>query len=129
LNDGETRTQLVKFVLVGFLNTAIHYGVFLILLGSLGIHYLIASVSGYCCGLINSYLLNRRWTFQCQAAANKMEFIRFLAVNGVALTINVVVLRYAVVSLDFSPQVAQVGAIFLSLLTNFFGSKMIVYSH
>jgi putative flippase GtrA len=58
-----------------------------------------------------------------------MEFIRFLAVNGVALTINVVVLRYAVVSLDFSPQVAQVGAIFLSLLTNFFGSKMIVYSY
>lgn len=115
--------QFVKFSIVGVINTGIHYAAFLLLYRIVNINYLIASVMGYCCGLLNSYLMNRKWTFNSGAVAKQNEIIKFLVVNVTALGINVASLRLLVESLGIKPEISQLASIGFSLVVNFIGNK------
>lgn len=63
----------LKFCIVGGLNKAIDFLVFSFL-SYLGVYYIIAQCVSYGCGVLNSYLLNRAWTFQQQGKGRKHEF-------------------------------------------------------
>ena len=117
-------TQFVKFAIVGILNTGIHYSVFLVLLRIARMHYLLASVAGYCVGLINSYVLNRVWTFESHGNQKRREFARFVSVNIVALAVNTATLRWFVFYMKLAPEIGQVFAIVFSLTVNFLGNKL-----
>lgn len=112
-------TQLFKFLLVGILNTALQYVVFVALYSGAGVNYLAASVAGYCVGMVNSYLLNRRWTFASANTRVLGEAAKFLAVNAVALAANTAVLFLLVTMLGVRPQLAQLWAIAGSIAVNF----------
>jgi putative flippase GtrA len=116
--------QFVLFSAVGVLNTLIHYGVFFVLLNGLGIHYLVSSAAGYCCGLINSYLLNRRYTFHMSHRLNASEFVKFVIVNIVALSVNLIMMKVFVDVWGIRPEVSQLLAIIGSLAANFIGNKL-----
>ena len=118
-----TAIQFFKFCLIGLLNTGIHYVVFLLLLRLAGIHYLVATVIGYCCGVINSYLMNRTWTFRGAATRRHREFLKFFGVNTVSLGVNVVALEVFVAHLHIPEEFALILAIGLSTVTNFVGNK------
>ena len=120
----ETGTQLVKFSLVGVLNTAIQYVVFLVLYRYAGVHYLAASFIGYCAGLLNSYLLNRSWTFHARGGKGSLEFVKFTLVNIVSVSVNVGSLAYLVSNVHLSPEFGQALAIVLSTAVNFTGNKL-----
>ena len=51
------------------------------------------------------------------------EGSRFIAVNAVALLINIVLMKVFVQRFGVSPEIAQVIAIVGSYCTNFFGNK------
>lgn len=118
-----TAIQFIRFCLIGLLNTGIHYGVFLLLLRLAGIHYLVATVVGYCCGVINSYCMNRTWTFQGAASQRHREFAKFFWVNTVSLGVNVVALKVSVAYLYIPEEFALILAIGVSTVTNFLGNK------
>ncbi|MEK1833354.1 GtrA family protein [Priestia megaterium] len=44
------------------------------MLSYLGVYYIIAQCVSYGCGVLNSYLLNRTWTFQQQGNRGSMNF-------------------------------------------------------
>ena len=115
--------QFIKFSIVGLINTGIQYAVFLLLYRMVNINYLIASVMGYCCGLLNSYLMNKKWTFNCESVAKQNELIKFIVVNVVALGVNVVSLSLLVESLGIAPEISQLASIGYSLVVNFLGNK------
>ena len=75
-----TGTQFFKFGIVGVSNTIVHYLTFIILLKLVGIHLILASTIGYLFGVINSFLLNRTWTFQVKGALKKSEALKFFVV-------------------------------------------------
>src|SRR5207302_80247 len=56
--------QFVKFGIVGVSNTLLTFAVYTLLLKVFGVWYLAASAIGFAVGTINSFLLNRRWTFR-----------------------------------------------------------------
>jgi len=56
--------QFVKFGIVGVSNTLLTFVVYTLLLKVFGVWYLAASAIGFAVGTINSFLLNRRWTFR-----------------------------------------------------------------
>ena len=56
--------QFIKFNVVGIMNTAVDFGVFMILNHYLGLIYAVSQVISYSCGMVNSYFLNKFWTFQ-----------------------------------------------------------------
>jgi len=54
--------QLVRFGIVGCSNTLLSWCAYALLV-AVGIHYLAASAIAWTLGALNSFLLNRRWTF------------------------------------------------------------------
>lgn len=119
MTNGTMLLQFVKFALVGIFNTGIHYGIFLVLFHLLGIHYLISSAVGYCCGLVNSFIWNKLWTFQTTSSLNSTELIRFGLVNIASLLVNLGSLKCFVAYASMSPEFAQFLAIGLSMTVNF----------
>ncbi len=79
--------QFIKFALVGVLNTLVDTVVFR-LLNWLFSWYLPAQIIGYCCGIVNSYLLNTAWTFKKERKRDLREMLSFLALNLVILGIS-----------------------------------------
>ena len=115
--------QFFKFSAIGILNTGLHYGVFMVLYGLAEINYLIASTAGYCVGMINSYFMNRRWTFASDSDRVLGQLTRFVAVNVLALGTNAGLLYSLVTIINLQPQIAQIGAIIGSMSVNFICNK------
>ena len=85
--------QLLRFLAVGVVNTAVGLGTIFALKALAGWGDIPANVAGYAVGLITSFVLNRQWTFRHQGAWAG-ALLRFVAVFGVAYTANLLVLLH-----------------------------------
>lgn len=83
--------QLLKFALVGVLNTSLGYAVIFGCMYAFGLGAVVSNVIGYACGLVVSYSLNRNFTFR-SAAARRAEMVRFVAIFLLAYLANLGVL-------------------------------------
>lgn len=119
--------QFIKFSLVGASNTLVTYLVFLLLYDLLGVHYLIASALGWIAGMLNSYLLNRRFTFRVQSSASLGEGLKFGLVSAGAGVLNLVLLHILVQWAGLIPEIAQALAIIGSYLPNFLLTKLWIF--
>lgn len=72
----QTFIQLIKYILVGCLNTAITLLVIFVCKSLLNINPYIANALGYIAGLVNSFLWNKNWVFKSQKGYSK-EAIKF----------------------------------------------------
>lgn len=90
-NFRELRT-FMTFALVGIMNTLIDWGIFWFTYSLAGMHYLVAQTLAYACGMINSYVLNKSWTFKVKNKANPVETGKFLAVNLICLCLSYLLL-------------------------------------
>ena len=116
--------QFVKFSLVGVLNTLIHYAIFYICYALLDFYHLLASTIGFCVAVVNSFFLNKYWTFGSQSPDLGRQFSRFISVSLLALLVNLATMALLVEWLMFDPLIAQLGAIGLALGVNFTGNKL-----
>ena len=123
----EWRT-VFRFGLVGVANTAIDFLVFLLLHNIFGVFYLIAQVFSYACGVTNSYVLNRFWTFQSRQAKVGGEVFRFILVNGMSFAASFLILYGLDVQhmgLLWSKLIATVAGV----CVNFVGSRFWVFRY
>jgi len=118
-----TGSQFMRFGIVGVLNTAVQFLVFVLLFRVLHVPMILASGLGYIAGIVNSYLLNRTWTFKVRRRRETREFLRFVAVNILAMGVNLGTLKFLVATWAVVPEVAQILAIGASLVVNFAGNK------
>ena len=132
--------QFGKFVVVGFLNTAIDFGT----LNAISVFTGFTSglviggvnVPGFTLAVCNAYLWNKFWVFK---SANRtggifQDLPKFLVVSGTGLLVNsgIVIFLTTFVSVSFfSPalwlNVAKVMATVFSLVWNFVGYKFVVF--
>ncbi|MDD2504185.1 MAG: GtrA family protein [Clostridia bacterium] len=122
-------SQLIKFGLVGFLNTAVDFGVFTLLTAAVGWGSTISHIISYSCGVLNSYFVNRTWTFQQKSKSHPFEFFKFLMVNLASLGLSTLVLNYLETGVNLSIYLAKAGATLCSMAVNFVGSKLIVFKN
>ncbi len=78
--------QLVKFALVGVANTGITLAVYALLVW-IGVWYIAASALAFALGAVNSYSLNRIWTFRA-GAFERLAFARYVVVQLIALGLD-----------------------------------------
>lgn len=82
--------QLIKFALVGVLNTLVDFLVYTLLVLVFGISennvFMIGlfTLIAYACGVLNSFILNTRWTFRQEYKRTAKERVMFVAVNIVS---------------------------------------------
>lgn len=81
--------QVVRFGIVGVLNTLVDFGAFNILVFVFGVPILVAYPLSVTAGIVNSFLWNKHWTFSAGKSAEwRREAVVFLGVSVSGLFIN-----------------------------------------
>jgi len=120
--------QFLKFSLVGILNTAVDFGIFTLMNSILGEgFYRVSQIISYSGAVINSYYLNKSWTFQAGHRINIIEMIKFLLVNLASLGISLYFLFLFHERYQMDILWSKVGATFFSVIVNFIGNKFWVF--
>lgn len=114
--------KFLKFGLVGIFNTLITIISYIILV-KLGMNYLIANIISYLIGVANSYYWNKNWVFRSNSK-NLSVFLKFLTVNLIVLAFNTVSLFILVDKLLYNEFIAQIFAIGIGMMINFFLNKI-----
>lgn len=78
--------NFVLYCVIGVLNTGLDIGVF-VLLDKLGVHYILAHVISYHCGIFCSFILNRQKNFKVKDKTLQ-RFLSFYLSSLVALLLS-----------------------------------------
>lgn len=117
----------MRFCTVGLANTAVDFTAFFLLnLG--GVPYLSAQVLSYSTGVINSFLLNRKWTFQVTRKTNVNEIAKFIILNGISLLVSSSLLFMLYNANHPHLWLAKIAATAGGILVNFIGSRLWVFT-
>lgn len=123
----EEKIRVAKFALFGVINTGVDFAVFMLLVYGMGIGTAWAQTVSYGCGVVSSYLLNRRWTFGSAGRGNWAEFMRFAAVNAASFAAATAVLLGLQTGAGLSPVAAKAASILFALIVNYTGNRFWVF--
>jgi putative flippase GtrA len=124
---GKGITHFLKFNLVGLVNTGITILVYNVLL-LLKINQVVAYPISYFSGLLNSYLMNKFWTFGNKKSFHPAEAGKFIIVNLIAYGGGQLFLYFNEHYFHMSPSIGQLLTLIYSIPVNFVGSKYWVFS-
>lgn len=131
--------QFARFSVAGFLAAAIDFGIlnFLMFATGLatGLPFTIFKSISFIVAASNSYFVNKFWTFHKSEKATYKEYLQFLAVSLVGISINVGIATLIVNGIGpqfgLQPKIwANLGAVAgsaIGLVWNFVGFKLIVF--
>lgn len=86
-NQRRALVQLLKYGIVGVMNTAITLCIIFLCKSVLGMNVYVSNALGYGAGLVNSFLWNRRWVFRSNGHMSR-QAIHFLVGFGVCYAIQ-----------------------------------------
>ena len=149
LQEGETRQvhkgnavfwQLVRFGMVGILNTLIDVLTLNILLWLFPTHnanlLLIYNSLAYTLGALNSFSLNKYWTFKHKRSATRGEVVRFAIINVIGIFCNDItiwivarILHPLISSNILWANVSKLSAIAVTFLVSYFGMRLWVFAN
>jgi putative flippase GtrA len=137
--------QVVRFGMVGALNTGVDWGLFLVFnlvfnalsatnLVEHPVLYGTANTIAYSAGIINSFLWNKHWTFSAGGTNRwKREALLFLAVSVFSLAVNnggLFLLRSVFSGTSLvHVGVHKLGTTIVTMTLNFFGYRFLAFSH
>jgi len=124
-------TQFIKFGMVGVINTLVDYIASFIFLNLIFHDQYIAQVFGFSAGIINSYILNKKWTFK-DADGGGGKFIKFVIVGIVGMLSSLLIfwlLRWiSTGNTNFDFLIKKIATTIIVTIINFFGSKIFVFN-
>jgi putative flippase GtrA len=116
----------MRFCTVGVGNTAVDFTAFFFL-NLAGMPYMLAQVLSYSSGIVNSYYLNRKWTFRVPRKANFTEVAKFITVNGLSLLVASGLLYILHDTNHLNLWLAKIAATGIGTAVNFMGSRIWVF--
>jgi len=119
--------KFIKFGLTGVMNTAIDWGVFTLLVEIFGVPPVISQPISYTAATVNSFFVNKNWTFGKRKNYNKSEIFRFLTVNLISLAISTagVYLMHDIAGIN--EYAAKLAVAVVTIIINYFGNKLFVF--
>jgi len=119
--------EIWRFATVGSINFAIDIAVFSIALYLLDMPILVANTLAYSLATINSYLMNKYWTFAGRSAreVSTEEFARFLAFNIGGLGLSN--LTVYVLAGYMAPLIAKLIAVGVTFAWNYLTIRRFVF--
>ncbi|MBN2656110.1 MAG: GtrA family protein [Spirochaetales bacterium] len=118
--------EMFRFGLVGISNTLVTLSIIFILTKLFAVSYVTANAIGYAAGLINSFLLNRNWTFRSRGHVGKQSF-RFLFVFLICYGFQLALLIILREILSINPDPAQLVAMIFYTLLNYVLNKLFTF--
>lgn len=120
--------QFIQFCIVGALGTGVHFLVLMSLVETDMLTPVMASGVAFIVATIFNFGLNKMWTFGAQIGQREGQFLRYLFVAGIGLVINIIAIWGIMTYLGLHYLLAQIGAIAIVVLWNFWGSKQLVFA-
>lgn len=111
--DSKTTIQIIKYGLVGAMNTCLTLGVIALCKSILGISPMLSNTIGYIIGLINSFLWNKKWVFNSSKGYTR-EAIKFSIGFGICFGIQFIVVYILSYHTILSEKLWVVGPVTIS---------------
>lgn len=121
--------QGVRFGLVGLLNTAITFGVFVLFYRVFRTGETFANTTGYIVGVINSFVWNKFWTFKSGDKSRRgllREGVLFLVVFAVSFGVQLLLFRF-LLSRQLVAELAELFAMVVYTILSFTGNKLLTF--
>lgn len=125
--DKKTLWQLIRFGIVGVINTLITLAVIYLLQEVLDVKYTTANLAGYVTGVINSFFWSKLWVFKKLNSNFIREAVLFLISFGVCYGIQFVSLLVLVELLHIPDLWAQLLGMVVYTLCNFIMNRCITF--
>jgi len=125
----EKYKSLFRFMVVGCINTGVDFVTFTLMHAISGYDALICQVAGYSVGIINSFILNKLWTFENRnsISGTTIQMYRFLFINIISLGISLLVLRILSVSYGLNIYFSKLLITGIVQVMNYIGYKFFVF--
>lgn len=120
-------SSVSRYLLTGIANTFTGLSIIYLAKWLASMNDIAANALGYGIGLILSFVLNKRWTFQHVGPAYP-AIIRFLVVIGAAYVANLIVVITSIDVLQINSYVAQAIGIVPYTVIGYLGSRFFAFS-
>ena len=119
--------KLVKFGITGVMNTAVDFLVYTLLVSFFSMGLYVSQIISYSCGMLNSYVVNRKWTFSTQNGFFSGELVRFIVLNLSMMLLGMGIIYVCTQKLMLHKLVAKLISTLLVLIINFLISNFWVF--
>lgn len=116
--------EIIKFIIVGGINTFNYYVVYLLLLKVLNVHYLVSHITGFIVALIISYYLNCYFVYKVQPTLRK--FLQFPITQLVNVGMQTLLLFIFVRFFHINSVIAPFAGLIITIPVTFILSKYIL---
>ena len=120
----QTHAEILKFIIVGGINTLNYYDVYLLLLKLLHIEYMISHITGFLVAFVISYYLNCYFVYRVKPTWRK--FISFPITQIVKVSLQTVLLYVFVSWLNLPAEIAPFAGLIITIPITFILSKWIL---
>ncbi|HHW9542964.1 TPA: flippase GtxA [Staphylococcus aureus] len=120
----QTHAEILKFIIVGGINTLNYYVVYLFLLKLLHIEYMISHITGFIVAFVISYYLNCYFVYKVKPTWRK--FISFPITQIVNVSLQTVLLYVFVSWLNLPAEIAPFAGLIITIPITFILSKWIL---
>lgn len=120
----QTHAEILKFIIVGGINTLNYYVVYLLLLKLLHIEYMISHITGFLVAFVISYYLNCYFVYRVKPTWRK--FISFPITQIVNVSLQTVLLYVFVSWLNLPAEIAPFAGLVITITITFVLSKWIL---
>lgn len=83
--------QIIKFCIVGTINTSVDFFIYINitrLFDFWSTHLTLATMTAFVIANMNSYIMNKNWTFKKYEKNNLQQYLKFLLTGSIGLLIN-----------------------------------------
>lgn len=109
--------EFSRFVMVGVVNTAVYYGIYLVLLHALSLPYLAAHLIGFVVSLNVSFFLNTRLTYRTRPTLKK--YLLYPLTQAVNISVSTVLMYVFVDLFHFNSSLAPFAALLFTVPITF----------
>lgn len=122
------RSQSVAYVVVGCVNTAIGFGLFVVWMTALGDDdlYAIAVAAAYSMSIVIAFVLHRTLVFRVRGHLVR-DFVGFVGVNAGGFVLNLALMALAVSVFRFAPIPSQFVVTGIVAATSYFGHRHVSF--
>ena len=119
--------RFVRFCVTGGLNTLVDFVVFFLLTSSLNWPVIPSQVLSYSAGILNSYCINRRWTFQTRNRFFSREMLLFIGVNLAVLGVRVLSVWALTSRIGLGVLLSKLCTTALTMVLGFILNRLVVF--
>ncbi|RCX18855.1 putative flippase GtrA [Anaerobacterium chartisolvens] len=123
--------DLIRFALIGILNTSIDFLTFSMLHKLFSVYYVTSQFAAYLAGTANSFILNKIWTFENRrvSVGIHLQILKFLMINMISLALSIIGLKFIIEQLGVNIYIAKILVTIMAQGVNFTGYKIWVFKN